>query len=163
MSNCWWITPIEKLTRDSTFSRHDRFAVHIPCCQRCWPLTHMEIWCPPSLFPSPELQDSTVGPHPFALGKMYANWARKWPSLVVTPDCWPIRCFPMNIAVLAGTSYGYAGWGQIVYMFDIVLYSVCFEFLYSIYVRIKCVSDSLCLYQRSEVIQSCLERSAIVF
>ena len=24
-------------------------------------------------FPSPELQDSTVGPHPFALGKMYAN------------------------------------------------------------------------------------------
>ena len=114
-------------------------------------------------FPSPELQDSTVGPHPFALGKMYANWARKWPSMVVTPDCWPIRRLPMNIAGLAGTSYGYAGWGQIVYMFDIVLYSVCYEFLYSIYVWIKCVSDSLCLYQRSEVIQSCLERSAIVF
>ena len=68
----------------------------------------------------------------------------------------------MNIAVLAGTNYGYAGWGQIVYMYDIVLYSVCYKSLYSIYVQIKCVSDSLCLYQRSEVIQSCLERSAIV-
>ena len=43
----------------------------------------------------------------------------------------------MNIAVLAGTNYGYAGWGQIVYMYDIVLCLVCYKSLYSIYVYNK--------------------------
>ena len=43
----------------------------------------------------------------------------------------------------------------------------CIQYVINLYTqstsKIKCVSDSLCLYQRSEVIQSCLERSAIVF
>ena len=69
----------------------------------------------------------------------------------------------MNIAVLAGTNYGYAGWGQIVYMYDIVLCLVCYKSLYSIYVYNKVCIGPLCLYQRSEVIQSYLERSANVF
>ena len=35
------------------------------CCQRMLTAHHVEIWCPPSLFPSPELQDGSVGPHSF--------------------------------------------------------------------------------------------------
>ena len=54
------------------------------CGKRMLTAHHVEIWCPPFLFPSLELQDGSVGPHSFSSGKMYTDWARIWPSMAIS-------------------------------------------------------------------------------
>ena len=152
MSNCWWITPTEKLAQDFTFSRQDRFAAPIHCCQRMLTAHHMEIWCPPSLFPSPELQDSAVGPHSFSSGKMYTDWARIWPSMAVTPDYQPIRRLPLNFAGLSETSWVAAAmpaWSGL--FICLILFGQYVITSYTQYTLNKVCIGPLCLYQRSKV------------
>ena len=151
MSNCWWITPTEKLARDFTFLRQDRFAAPIHCCQRMFDRSSYGNLMPP--FPlsltgvarqysgAPSLcfrqdvyqlsQDMTQhGSHPGLL-------ANQTPS---DQYCRPIRD-KLRLRRL-GTDCLYVWYCFVVSMLWFLILNIRW---------IKCVSDSLCLYQRSEV------------
>ena len=89
---------------------------------------------PPALSTLHRSQDSTCDLTPLLQARYMPIGPGNDPCLLLTPDGQPIRHFPMKFAALAGTNYGYAGWGQTVYRYDIILSLVCYKSLYSIYV-----------------------------
>ena len=151
MSNCWWITPTEKLARDFTFSRQDRFAAPLLLWQEDVDRSSCGNLMPPfplsltgvarqysgasSLCFRQDVyqlsQDMTQhGSHPGLL-------ANQTPS---DEYCRPIRD-KLRLRRL-GTDCLYVWYCFVVSMLWFLILNIRW---------IKCVSDSLCLYQRSEV------------
>ena len=89
---------------------------------------------PPPLSTPYRSQDSVCGFTPLLQARYMQIVPGNDPCLLRTLDGQPIRHFPMKFAALAGTNYGYAGWRQTVYRYDIILSLVCYKSLYSIYV-----------------------------
>ena len=127
MFNRWGITPTKKLAQDITLWRQNRFPAPILLFARGCDRSPCGDLSPPSLFPPPELQEGSVGPHSYFFRQdvyrlsqdMTQHDGHPGLSANQTPSaqfCWPIRD--------KLGSCGYAGWEQIVYMFNIVLVSM---------------------------------------
>ena len=123
MFNRWGITPTEKLARDITLWRQNRFPAPILLLARGCDCSSCGDLMPPSLFPPPELQDGSVGPLSYFFRQdvyrlsqdMTQHGSHPGLSANQTPSaqfCRPIRD--------KLGSCGYAGLERIVYMFNIV-------------------------------------------
>ena len=152
MFNCWGITPTKKLARDITFWRQNRFPAPILLLARGCDRSPCGDLMPPSLFPPPELQEGSVGPHSYFLQARCVpiepgyGPARRSPRAISQSDAF--RSIRRPIRDKLG-SWGYADSERIIYM--LILFSQYVINSYTQYTLNKVCIGPLCLYQRSEV------------
>ena len=124
MSNRWGITPTEKLAWDITLWHQNRFPAPILLFARGCDRSPCGDLSPPSLFPPPELQAGSVGPHSYFLQARCVpiepgyGPAQRSPRAISQSDAF--RSIRRPIRDKLG-SWGYADLERIIYM--LILFS----------------------------------------
>ena len=152
MSNCWWITPTEKLARDFTFLRQDRFAAPILLWQEDVDRSSCGNLMPP--FPlslTGVARRFSGAPFLFLQARcipIEPGYDPAWqsPRAISQSDAFRSICRPIRDKL---GSWGYANLEWIIYM--LILFSQYVIISYTQYTLNKVCIGPLCLYQRSEV------------